>query len=112
MVPPRWDCSISANGVTSSEIAVLAKSRIIVGCDLDRLGVQGIQDCPVEEAPTPPGSLYEYQNKGDAKFAVRKFMKRKDYFFRNEGGVNQNGNGSKGGVRRSSARMMSATHGP
>ena len=47
---------------------------------------------------TPSGSLYECQNKGDTKFAFRKCMKRKDYFFRDEErGENPNGNrnGSK-----------------
>jgi hypothetical protein len=33
------------------------------------------------EGGTPPGILYEYQNKGVGKFAIRNRMKRKGGFF-------------------------------
>jgi len=53
------------------------------------------------ERDTHSGTLYEYQNKGDAEFAFRKCMERKDYFFRDEErGENQNGN-RNGSKRRS-----------
>ena len=48
------------------------------------------------EGGTPPGILYEYQNKGFVKFAIRKCLKRKGRLFLGGGrGEFQNGNGSK-----------------